>query len=60
MKRFFYITAPGASVVHMTASGKRMEGDLLRCGRRIQIGWCWFTPRPLRMPRCKQCENASH
>jgi hypothetical protein len=57
-KRFFYVVAPGSGVAHITASSKRMEGDKLRCGRRIQVGWRWMTPRPLKMARCKQCEAA--
>lgn len=52
MKRFFYVQAPGAAVVHIQYGRSHSEGPV-KCGIQSHKGWAWMTPRTL--PICKRC-----
>ena len=64
VRRFFYAMARGSRILHILIGEKRVEGELTQCGRRVQVGWRWYSrarsnDRLRDHPRCKQCECAS-
>ena len=55
IKRFSYVSAPGSSVAHYHFN-KLLEGELTKCGLRLQKGWKYGPLAPRR--RCKRCASA--
>lgn len=55
-KRFYYVAAPNSKITHLHY-GKLGEGEKVKCGRRMAIGWKWHVGATSRKV-CVSCARA--